>query len=114
LPPPVRVPVVELPDGIPVDDVPGDPVMDEAPMEPAEELPAARPPAPAAKAQLPDTVSAAAKISVVIFMDIILRCGRRIRRAAAGRSCRSGKRAPGRIINGNEPASEVTIAVVLW
>jgi len=87
---PVVMPVVEFPGGVPVDEVPADPVIDEAPMEPAEEPPAAPP--PAAKAPLPDVAKPAANINVVIFMDILLR-GRRIRRATAGRSGLSGKRA---------------------
>jgi hypothetical protein len=72
-PPPVPN---ELPVPMPVvDELPADPDIDEAPIEPAEEPPAAPPfPAPAAKAQLPDAAKPAAKISVVIFMDILLRC----------------------------------------
>jgi len=66
-------------DEVPMDDPPVEP---EDELEPAEAPPVPAPPAPpapppppppAAKAELPDTASAAANISVVIFMDFLLR-----------------------------------------
>jgi hypothetical protein len=113
LPPPVPSEPPPVPNELPVpmpvvvDCVPADPLIDEPPMEPAEEPPAAAlPPAPAAKAQLPDAAKPAANISVVIFMDILLRLWTRDKTRRGGTFRRSGKRAPSGPLGGEISSME--------